>query len=80
MAAIPDSIKIKLEVDTSELDIAIEKLKLLIKLQQKSSCMPHGIMENTIRREPVFDPDTKELLGYVEVNEALSKFGTERSL
>lgn len=35
MAAIPDIIKIKLEVDTTELDIAVEKAKELEKLLNK---------------------------------------------
>ena len=35
MAAIPDSIKIKLEVDTTEVDEAIEKVKQLNELMEK---------------------------------------------
>ena len=40
MAAIPDSIKIKLEVDTTELDVALGKLERFIELQRKSVCLP----------------------------------------
>lgn len=40
MAAIPDSIKIKLEVDTTELDVALGKLERFIELQKKSMSLP----------------------------------------
>lgn len=41
MAAIPDNIKIKVEVDTSELDIALEKAR---ELQQILEKLPPGAL------------------------------------
>lgn len=50
LAGIPDSIKIKLEVDTTELDTAIEKLERFIKLQKQSMALPCGCISSDVSK------------------------------